>query len=67
MEKQYMPGEVRPARTVFRISKEELIFALKQLVITSGVILPDGKYFIWHPSESRNEHWEITLGVDHDT
>lgn len=68
MEKEYTPAEIRPNRTVFRFTEQEVIHALTEYASKYlDVTVPKGKRFIWAPERDGREVWMLTLGVDrHD-
>ena len=69
MNKHHTPASTTPARTVFRLSDDEVRDALVAYVESLGATVPAGTRFVWtrDKSESRRDAFLATLGVDHET
>jgi len=60
MKREDTPQQPRVARTVFRLTRDEVIEALKEYIENEGEDVPKGRLFILVGEEI------VTLGVDHD-
>jgi len=73
MKKDHTPKTETPARTVFRLTDEEVAQALIDYVAGQGEEVPVGKRFVWvrdrlcprDTALSRNANALATLVVDH--
>lgn len=66
MKREHTPEQARVARTVFRLTRKEVIEAFVMYIASKGEAVPEGKAFVWFPDSHRVENEKlVTLGVDH--
>lgn len=70
MKREHTAQKTEPARTIFKLSQEEVIEGLtnyiKDKLIDENKVLPTGSFFVWLRSEQGSDNWFVTLGVTHD-
>lgn len=67
MKQEHTPQRTSPARTVFRLTMDEVAEALAEWVNRRGVKVPTGHRHVWNYDYDDRAPYSHTLVVDHDT